>query len=202
MDYSTAQAYLEALIDFEKVGAAYFGADRFQLDSDAPLVKDNIYALVWTDLSTRFRVFYASFRTVMGAQIIISSINALLTAAFLLWQGFPFALVIVVLTFLCGLRPIVGNLLSNTLIVGVAFTFSPKLALAALIVLVVLHKLEYFLNSRIIGERIKNPMWLIMLGLILGETLMGIPGMILAPVVLYYIKVEASRERFDPAPAS
>ena len=28
---------------------------------------------------------------------------------------------------------------------------------------------------------------------LLGEKLMGLPGMILAPVVLHYIKVEASR---------
>ena len=63
--------------------------------------------------------------------------------------------------------------------------------------LVVLHKLEYFLNSKVIGDRIKNPMWLTLLGLIIGETLMGIPGMILAPVVLHYIKVEASKSRFN-----
>jgi predicted PurR-regulated permease PerM len=34
-----------------------------------------------------------------------------------------------------------------------------------------------------------------LLALILGEKLMGIPGMILAPVVLHYIKVEASRNK-------
>jgi predicted PurR-regulated permease PerM len=59
--------------------------------------------------------------------------------------------------------------------------------------LVAIHKLEYFLNSRIIGRRIRNPLWLTLLALVLGERLMGIPGMILAPVVLNYIRVEASR---------
>src|SRR6266480_2631172 len=82
-----------------------------------------------------------------------------------------------------------------TLIVGVAFTLSPRTALFALIFLVVIHKLEYFLNSKIIGDRIKNPMWLTLLGLVLGEKLMGIPGMILAPVVLHYITVEASKNK-------
>ena len=99
------------------------------------------------------------------------------------------------LTFLCGLLPIIGNIISNTLIVGVGFTISPKMALIALIFLVVIHKLEYFLNSKIIGDRIKNPMWLTLIGIVLGEKLMGIPGMILAPVVLHYIKVEASRNK-------
>ena len=59
----------------------------------------------------------------------------------------------------------------------------------------IIHKLEYFLNSKIIGDRIKNPMWLTLIGLVVGEKLMGIPGMILAPVILNYLKVEASRAR-------
>ena len=108
---------------------------------------------------------------------------------------------IIVLTFLCGLLPIIGNIISNTLIAGVAFTISPKMAVIALVYLVVIHKLEYFLNSKIIGDRIKTPMWLTLLGIVLGEKLMGIPGMILAPVVLHYIKVEASQNKSaDPQP--
>ena len=90
------------------------------------------------------------------------------------------------------------------LIVGVGFTLSPRMALISLIFLVVIHKLEYFLNSKIIGSRIKNPMWLTLIGIVVGEKLMGIPGMILAPVVLHYIKVEASRNKptqMAPAPA-
>ena len=55
------------------------------------------------------------------------------------------------------------------------------------------HKLEYFLNSKIIGDRIRNPVWLTLIGLIIGERLMGIPGMILAPVVLNYLRIEMSK---------
>ena len=73
------------------------------------------------------------------------------------------------------------------------------MALIAFVFLVLVHKLEYFLNSKIVGDRIKNPMWLTLLGLVLGEKLMGIPGMILAPVVLHYIKVEASRSKVSEA---
>src|SRR6266700_2062463 len=100
---------------------------------------------------------------------------------------------VVGLTFLCGLLPIVGNLISNAIIVGIAVTMSPRLAIVALIFLIAVHKLEYFLNSKIIGDRIKNPVWLTLLALIIGERFMGIPGMILAPVVLNYIKVETSQ---------
>jgi len=168
---------------------------RWQMEGDPYAVKDSLYATVVQELALRVQTFYRSFATVIGAQILISAINTGLTAVFLLWNSFPFALVLAGLTFLCGLLPIIGNILSNTLIVGVAFTLNPRMALFALIFLIVIHKLEYFLNSKIIGHRIKNPMWLTLIGIVLGEKLMGIPGMILAPVVLHYIKVEASRRK-------
>jgi len=77
--------------------------------------------------------------------------------------------------------------------VGIAFIESPQKALLALGFLVVIHKLEYFLNGTIIGGRIRNPLWLTLLGLVIGERLMGVPGMILAPVVLNYARMEASK---------
>ena len=36
-------------------------------------------------------------------------------------------------------------------------------------------------------------MWLTLLALLIGEQLMGIPGMILAPVILSFIKVEMKK---------
>src|SRR5213593_2659744 len=177
------------------VAVSLFVSAKWEVDDDPDVVKDSLYSTVVRELGVRFQTFYASFARVIGAQIAISTINTILTAVFLIWNGYHYITVIIVLTFLLGLLPIIGNVLSNTLIVGVGFTVSPKIALFALIFLVVIHKLEYFLNSKIIGDRIKNPMWLTLLGLILGEKLMGIPGMILAPVVLHYIKVETSRNK-------
>ena len=177
------------------VSISLFINSQFDLEADKPAQNNNLYTLTAREITLRFGTFYESFANVMGAQIIISAINTALTAVFLFWNDVPYPKVLVGLTFLCGLLPIIGNLISNTLIVGVAFTISPKMALLALIFLVVLHKTEYFLNSKIIGDRIRNPMWPTLIGLVLGEKLMGIPGMILAPVILHYIKVEAKRSR-------
>jgi predicted PurR-regulated permease PerM len=153
-------------------------------------LKNNLYSICCDEVSTRFRDFYRSFATVMGAQITISLINTILTAIFVLTVRLPQAPLVIAITFLCGLVPIVGNLVSNTIIVFLAFTVSLKMAIGALVFLVVIHKLEYFLNSKIIGDRIRNPVWLTLIALIVGERLMGIPGLILAPVVLNYLRVE------------
>jgi len=182
------------------VALSLFINARWDVEGDPHAVKGSLYATVAHELATRVETFYRSFATVIGAQLLISLVNTALTAGFLLWNGFPYVPVLIMLTFMFGLLPIIGNILSNTLIVGVGFTISPRMALFALIFLVVIHKLEYFLNSKIIGDRIKNPMWLTLIGLVIGEKLMGIPGMILAPVVLHYIKVEASRNKVETPP--
>src|SRR6266545_3502981 len=162
-------------------------------------VKNNLYSICCDEVSTRFRDFYRSFATVMGAQITISLINTVLTAIFLLAVRVPHAPLLIAVTFLCGLVPIVGNLVSNTVIVFVALTVSLKLAISALLFLVLIHKLEYFLNSKIIGDRIRNPIWLTLIALIIGERLIGIPGLILAPVVLNYLRVEMLTVEVRPA---
>jgi predicted PurR-regulated permease PerM len=179
------------------VAISIFLSPRFELGKESERQKDNLYSVCCAEIAERFATLYQSFVTVMGAQIIISAINALLTAIFILVVGLPYGIFIVGATFICGLLPVVGNIISNTVVVMVGFTVSPRMALFALMFLVTIHKLEYFLNSKIVGWRIRNPLWLTLIGLIVGERLMGVPGMILAPVILNYIKLEASN--FFPA---
>jgi predicted PurR-regulated permease PerM len=180
------------------VAISVFLHPRFELAGATPAAQNNLYMVVCDEVAKRFKAFYESFATVMRAQIIISGINTVLTGTFVLIADFPYRVVVMGVTFLCGLIPVVGNLISNSVVVGIGFTLSPKMALVALVFLVVVHKLEYFLNSKVIGGRIRIPVWLTLIGLILGEKLMGLPGMILAPVVLNYIRMEASKIEADP----
>ena len=186
---STTTTLLFLLIGIVVAISLFFNS-QLDLYRETHKTKNNLYSILADEIATRFRDFYRSFATVMGAQITISLINTLLTAIFVLIIRLPNGALIIALTFLCGLLPIVGNLVSNTIIVCLAFTISLKIALVALIFLIAIHKLEYFLNSKIIGDRIRNPVWLTLVALIIGERLMGIPGMVLAPVVLNYLRME------------
>ena len=186
---STTTTLLFLLIGIVVAISLFFNS-QLDLYRETHKTKNNLYSMLADEIATRFRDFYRSFATVMGAQITISLINTLLTAIFVLIVRLPNGALIIALTFLCGLLPIVGNLVSNTIIVCLAFTISLKIALVALIFLIAIHKLEYFLNSKIIGDRIRNPVWLTLVALIIGERLMGIPGMVLAPVVLNYLRME------------
>ena len=62
----------------------------------------------------------------------------------------------VVVTFITGLLPVIGNLISNTVIVVVSLSVSPLLAVGSLAFLVVIHKLEYFVNARVMGGQIQR----------------------------------------------
>ena len=93
-------------------------------------------------------------------------------------------------TFLVGLLPVVGNLISNTLIVIVALSVSLWVALGALIFLVLIHKLEYFLNANIVGNRIHARAWEILLAMLVMEAAFGLPGVVAAPIYYAYLKSE------------
>src|SRR5438874_1677050 len=194
---STTAVLVFAIIGIVAAVSLFFktGLDPYR---STHAVQNNLYSICCDEVSTRFRDFYRSFATVMGAQITISLINTALTGLFVVVVRMPHAPLLIAITFLCGLVPIVGNLVSNTIIVFIALTISLKLAIAALVFLVVIHKLEYFLNSKIIGDRIRNPVWLTLIALIIGERLMGIPGLILAPVVLNYLRVEMLTVEVSP----
>lgn len=170
-----------------------------EIDYDRKPQALNVFSLYCAHISRLFSSFFNSFRTVMGAQVIISAVNTVLTAIYVFSTSMPYAPVVTVVTFLCGLLPVVGNIISNTVIVCIGFTVSPQFAAWALAFLITIHKLEYFLNSKIIGSRIRHPMWLTLIGLVVGERLFGISGIILAPVILNFIKVEASQFEVEVA---
>jgi predicted PurR-regulated permease PerM len=138
----------------------------------------------------RMRLFNASFERVVGAQVVISAINTALTALFLIFAGIPHYEFLIPSTFVLGLLPLVGNILSNTAITSAALAISPQHAAFALVFLVVIHKVEYILNGRIVGASLRMPMWQTMLGILVGEVVLGVPGIVLAPALMHYARTE------------
>ena len=69
------------------------------------------------------------------------------------------------------------------------------LATVTMVFLVIIHKLEYFLNARIVGSRINARAWELLLAMIVLEAAFGIAGLIAAPIYYAYIKNELSAAR-------
>ena len=139
-----------------------------------------------------------AFRQIIFAQVKISGLNTIFTAIFLVgvFPAFgvhlPLTKTLIAITFLAGLLPVIGNLISNTLIFVVGLSLSIYVALVALVFLVVIHKLEYFLNARIVGTRIRARAWELLLAMLVMEVAFGIAGLIAAPIYYAYIKNELS----------
>lgn len=139
-----------------------------------------------------------AFRRVVFAQIRISALNATLTAIYLivvlpaLGVNLPFTKTMVIVTFMVGLLPVLGNLISNTVIVIISLSHSVQVALGSLVFLVLIHKLEYFVNARIIGGQIKARAWELLIAMIAMEAAFGVQGVIAAPIYYAYVKKELS----------
>jgi len=137
-----------------------------------------------------------SFSRVVLAQIRISALNTLLTAIYLagvlpaFGVHLPLTKTMIALTFVAGLLPIIGNLISNTVIVIISFSYSLPIAAASLAFLVIVHKLEYFINARIVGSRINASAWELLFAMLVMEAAFGLAGVIAAPVFYAYAKAE------------
>jgi predicted PurR-regulated permease PerM len=149
-------------------------------------------------LTERAGLLGDAFRRIVFAQVRISALNTALTAGYLLivlpllGVRLPFTKTLIVITFVAGLLPVIGNLISNTVIVIVSFSYSLGVALGALIFLVVIHKLEYFINARIVGSEIQARAWELLLAMLVMESAFGIAGVVAAPIYYAYLKSELS----------
>jgi predicted PurR-regulated permease PerM len=149
-------------------------------------------------LTERARRLGDAFRRIVFAQVRISVLNTVLTTLYLvvvlplLGVRLPLTKTLIAITFLAGLLPVVGNLISNTVIVVVSLSYSLGVALGSLAFLIVIHKLEYFLNARIVGTEIKASAWELLLVMLAMESAFGIAGLIAAPIYYAYLKHELS----------
>lgn len=143
-----------------------------------------------SELSKRVNNFLYIFESVFLGQGKISLINTVFTGlylyGFLALSGYyiPYSEYLIFLTFIFGLLPIIGNLISNTLIILFSFTIGFKIVIFSIIFLIVVHKIEYYINGLILGKKINLNLFETILSMIIFE------GMFLGTLIYGYIKIE------------
>lgn len=153
-------------------------------------------------LAARGEDFLTCFKALLGAQVYIAFANTTFTIIYLyvILPSFgvhlPFRELVCVLTFGLGLLPVVGNLIANTLLTAIALSHSALVAVASLTYLVIIHKLEYFINARIVGQKIHASVWELVCAMLLMEAVFGIAGLVLAPVFYAFIKMQLKLARW------
>ncbi|MDP3140147.1 MAG: AI-2E family transporter, partial [Methylotenera sp.] len=147
-------------------------------------------------LAERGDLFGDAFKRVVFAQLRISAINTAVTGLYLavilplMGIHLPLVKTMIAITFVVGLIPVIGNLISNTMIVVVSLSHSLGVAIASLLYLVVIHKFEYFLNARIVGGQIRANAWELLIAMLVMESAFGLAGIVAAPIYYAYIKAE------------
>ena len=152
-------------------------------------------------LYRRIMLFGEAFAQIVAAQFWIATLNAVLTALFLLlvlphWDlALPYTPALIMLTFFAGLIPIVGNLLCNAVITLVGLSVSPVAAAACLGFLILIHKAEYVINAKVVGQRTHMGVWELLAVMFVAESVFGPAGLVAAPLFYAYLKKELEAVR-------
>lgn len=135
------------------------------------------------------------FTLLMGAQVYVSMWNTFCTAVFVYFilpffnVVLPFRELLLVFTAIASLIPAAGNIMANTLIVVLTIRHGVFIAMGSVFYLFIIHKLEYFINGYIIGRNVRASVPEMLIAIILGEVMFGLPGLITAPVTYAFVKM-------------
>jgi predicted PurR-regulated permease PerM len=150
-----------------------------------PTIKQGLYSLVSAskrpvveDLAEQIAESVGKY---LGGMAILAVINAAFTFILLTILGSPYAALLAVIALPLTLIPLVGSVISTTIVVIVALFTSPTAGIIALIAMVIYMQVEaYVLTPRIAGRAIKVPAYLVLIGALLGGTLLGLLGVLIA----------------------
>jgi predicted PurR-regulated permease PerM len=117
----------------------------------------------------------------LGGMVVLAACNALVAFLAFLFLGLPFPLLLGVTAFCITLIPLVGSVLFWVVGTGVALFSSPLSALIFAIVYLVYMQLEaYVLTPRVMNRTISIPGSLVVIGALVGGTLLGLLGALVA----------------------
>jgi predicted PurR-regulated permease PerM len=120
-------------------------------------------------------------------QLIVAVSNTVLTLPVLWFVGVNHVPALMLLIFVSGLIPVVGNLISGAVLVLLAYQVKGWFGVALFVGLTfVLHKIEaYYLNPRLTARHVQLPGFVLILSLIAFEHLFGFVGLFLSFPALY-----------------
>lgn len=178
----------------------------FWVLKDLPAIRQEVYLLAGKRRAEA-RVVLDKVGSVLGGylrgQFLVSLTTAVLVAAGLAVFGVPYALVLGLLTGALNIIPYVGPFVGGLAAAIVAAFVNPWLALVAIVVVIAGQQVtDMFVTPRIMSAQVDLHPVLVLFSLLVGGTLFGVAGMLLAiPVAaiakglfVYYFEKLTDRE--------
>ncbi len=157
----------------------------FWLLKDLPTMRRELDKLVGPRFEEDAEVLVVTVNRVVGGylrgQTIASSVTGTLSAIGLAIIGLPYALVLGLIVFVLNYIPYVGPLMAGVIAATVGLFQSPLQALLAIVVVVAAQQItDSFITPRVMSQQVNLHPTFVIFALLVGATLMGIPGMIIA----------------------
>lgn len=137
-------------------------------------------------------------------QLIVATLNTVFTLPILFMLGIPDKPALMVLIFVSGLVPVIGNVISGAVLSVLAYLAQGWIGVVIFLVLTfVLHKVEaYYLNPRLTARHVKLPGFLLIVSLLAWEHVAGFTGLFLSfPFLFVAIKIRDELKQEDlPSP--
>lgn len=134
-----------------------------------------------TTVSSLVEQIAQSIGSYLGGMVVLAFFNALVAFFLYLFLGLPFPILIGAIAFGITLIPLVGSVLFWILGTGVAVLNSPIGALVFAIIYLVYMQIEaYVLTPRVMNRAVEVPGALVVIGALVGGTLLGLLGALVA----------------------
>lgn len=147
---------------------------------------------IYSELEFFGRKFLSSFGKVIEVQIVIATINGVLSTIGLSIIGFPHLLGFGMMVMLLGLIPVAGVIISLVPLSIVAFNTGGFIHVVYVLVMIaLLHAFEaYILNPKLMSEKTKLPIFYTLSILIVSEHVAGVLGLIVGiPIFMFILDV-------------
>lgn len=154
--------------------------------------KQSKAAGIYSELEFFGRKFISSFGKVIEVQIVIATINGILSTIGLAIIGFPHLLGFGMMVMLLGLIPVAGVIISLVPLSIVAFSTGGIMQVVYVLVMIaLLHAFEaYILNPKLMSDKTKLPIFYTLSILIVSEHIAGVVGLIIGiPVFMFILDV-------------
>ena len=153
--------------------------------ADLPRIRANLYRLIPHSRRPRAILLGDEIFAKVGGYVLgnalISLIAGVLTFAFLVIMGVPYALLLAIFVALLDLVPVIGSTLAGTVVCLVALSVSLPVCMATIGFFVAYRLVEdYLLVPRIIGRVVKVPALVTVVAVLVGGALLGIVGALVA----------------------
>ena len=151
------------------------------------------------------RLLIQAYSNFLAGQCLQAFISSLMTVAAMMLFGFPYAVLVGLITFVAAFIPIFGPFISGILGTLLVLTADPGQTLWFLLVFFIVQQIAgSVVYPRIMSNAIDIPSIWVLVAVTLGGGVMGIPGMLLfipLTAVAYRLTAEVVRARETAAPA-